>query len=139
MRHEERAAFVAFQNHGVIADVIAGEKSQQHNVWRELPDILGERKEFLRRAVAVHSEIHYLYSFEPAIAAVRKAGQHLSKRPMEQLTGGVLLGDLLSFNKRIAQHCNPERAGGLSARPIGSAIAPSIHADQGTSLVSLPS
>src|SRR5215472_10672084 len=121
MRHEERAAFVAFQNHGVIADVIAGEKSQQHNVWRELPDVLGERKEFLRRAVAVHPEIHYLYSFEPAIAAALKAWQHRVKRSLEQLAGGGLLGDLWSFNKRIAQHGNPERAGGLSARPVGSA------------------
>ena len=104
MRHEERAAFVTLQNCRIIADVIAGKEGQHHNVGGELPNVLNEGKEFLRRAVAIHPEIHDLYS---PVGAARGSWQHLSKCALDHLTGCVLLRDLLSFYERITQHSNP--------------------------------
>src|SRR5262249_16574773 len=135
---EEWAAFVTLQYRGVVADVIAREKGQHDNIREKLPDVLGERKEFLRRAIAVDPEIHHLDPLAPLIAATRKSWQHVVERLLEQLASCGLLGDLRSFNKRIPEHGDPERAAGLNARPVGSPITPSIDADQGASFISLP-
>src|SRR6266849_4159181 len=128
----KRAASVALEHDGIVADVVAEKHCQDHDIGGVIPYFALERNEFLRGAVAVDAEINRL----DTLALERRAVRKLSLDNRDQR---FVLWHLDRLDVRIAKNRDANRVGWFALRVVGSAETVVVNSDGGFALPAVES